>query len=92
MYKSCCIDRVVFNFYVRVFVSTFRCIYIQKLCFFEILFSGVDPFVYLIYFRAKICLFATIKPLLAIILISSFWILIGSVILFAWWMFKLSIK
>ena len=51
MYQSCCIDRVVFNFYdVRMCVSTFWCIYMQKLCFFEILFSDVDPFVYLIVY------------------------------------------
>ena len=55
MYQSCCIDPVLFNFYdVRAFVSIFCCIYIQKLCFFEILFSGVDPFIYLIYFPTKI--------------------------------------
>ena len=43
MCQSCCIDPVVFNFYdVRLFACPFWCIYIQKLCFFDILFSGVD--------------------------------------------------
>ena len=69
MYQSCSIDPVVFNFYdVRVFFSTFWCIYIQRLC----LFSVVDPFVRLIYFPPKICLFATITTLLDIILMSFF--------------------
>ena len=73
MYQSCCINPVVLDFYdIRMFVSRIWCICIQKLGFFEILFLGVDPFVYFVYFPAKICLFATITPLIAIILMSSF--------------------
>ena len=56
---------------VRVFVGKFWYIYLEKLCFFEILFSGIDPFVYLISFPTKICLFATVTLLFAIILMSS---------------------
>ena len=75
----------MFDFYdVNVFVSKFWYINLQKLCFFENLFSGVEPFVYLIYFPAKFCLFATVTPFFAIILMNYVWILIGSVLLFAW--------
>ena len=42
-----CTDPVLINFYIRVFLSKFWYIYLHKLCFFEILFSGVDPFLYL---------------------------------------------
>ena len=80
-----CTDPVVFDFYdVNVFVSKFWYINLQKLCFFENLFSCVEPFVYLIYFPAKFCLFATVTPFFAIILMNYMWILIGSVLLFAW--------
>ena len=75
----------MFDFYdVNVFVSKFWYINLQKLCFFENLFSGVEPFVYLIYFPAKFCLFATVTSFFAIILMNYMWILIGSVLLFAW--------
>ena len=38
-----CIDPVKFIFFdIRVFVSKFWHIFLQKLCFFEILFLGVD--------------------------------------------------
>ena len=36
----------------------------KKLCFFEILFSGVDPFVQLIYFSAKLVCLQLSRPFL----------------------------
>ena len=76
MYQSCCI---YFFFLLCSIFMMLGCLPVlfgvftyKKLCFLEISFSGVDPFVYLIYFPAIICLLATISPLLAIILTSSF--------------------